>query len=157
VNPQFVGLVKETYADFAGRLYDRAEVRVIVAEARGFLAGSDERYDLIELPLLDSFATAAAGTLSLAESYIYTVEAFEAYLRHLRPGGYLAITRWLKLPPRDSLKLIATALDALARNGGAVEPGRQLALLRSWTATTLIVKNGLFDDTDLARMRHLAE
>jgi spermidine synthase len=156
LNPQFVRLVKETYADFAGRLYDRAEVRVILAEARGFVAGSDERYDLIELPLVDSFATAAAGTLSLAESYIYTVEAFAAYLRHLRPGGYLAITRWLKLPPRDSLKLIATALDALARSGVA-EPGRQLALLRSWTTTTLIVKNGPLEDADIARMRQFAE
>jgi spermidine synthase len=156
LNPQFVRLVKETYADFAGHLYDRAEVRVIVAEARGFVAGSDERYDLIELPLVDSFATAAAGTLSLAESYTYTVEAFEAYLRHLRPGGYLAVTRWLKLPPRDSLKLIATALDALARSGVA-EPGRQLALLRSWTTTTLIAKNGSLTDADIARMQQFAE
>src|SRR6266851_2961595 len=156
LNPQFVRLVKETYADFAGRLYDRAEVRVIVAEARGFVAGSDARYDLIELPLVDSFATAAAGTLSLAESYIYTVEAFAAYLRHVRPGGYLAITRWLKLPPRDSLKLFATALDALARSGAA-ERGRQLALLRSWTTTTLLVKNGPLTDSDTARMRHFAE
>src|SRR6202022_3416841 len=155
LNPQFVGLVKETYADFAGRLYDRAEVRVIVAEARGFVAGSSERYDLIELPLVDSFATAAAGTLSLAESYLYTVEALEGYLRHLRPGGYLAITRWLKLPPRDSLKLVATALDALARSGVA-EPGRQLALLRSWSTTTLIVKKGLLRNADIARMGQFA-
>src|SRR6202022_1692698 len=103
-----------------------------------------------------SCATAAAGTLSLAESYLYTVEAFAAYLRHLRPGGYLAITRWLKLPPRDSLKLIATALDALARSGVA-EPGRQLALLRSWSTTTLIVKNGALSDADIARMRQFAE
>jgi spermidine synthase len=156
LDPEFVRLVKETYADFAGHLYDRAEVRAIVAEARGFIAGSGERYDLIELPLVDSFATAAAGTLGLAESYIYTVEAFEAYLRHLRPGGYLVITRWLKLPPRDSLKLFATALEALARIGAA-EPARQLALLRSWTTTTLIVKNGPLTGADIARMRDFAE
>jgi spermidine synthase len=156
LNPQLVRLVKETYADFAGRLYDRAEVQIIIAEAWGFVAGSGERYDLIDLPLVDSFATAAAGTLSLAESYIYTVEAFEAYLRHLRPGGYLAITRWLKLPPRDSLKLFATALDALTRIGVS-EPGRQLALLRGWTTTTLIVKNGPLTLWDAARMRQFAE
>ena len=156
LNPQLVGLVKETYADFAGYLYDRPEVRVVVAEARGFVAGSGEQYDLITLPLLDSFATAAAGTHSLSESYIYTVEAFEAYLRHLRPGGYLAITRWLKLPPRDSLKLFATALEALTREGAA-EPGRQVALLRSWTTTTLLVKNGPLIDADIARLRHFAD
>ncbi len=79
LGPEFVRLVKETYADFAGHLYDRPEVQVIVGEARGFVVGSGERYDLIELPLLNSFATAAAGNLSLSESYIYTVEAFEAY------------------------------------------------------------------------------
>ena len=156
LDPEFVRLVKETYADFAGHLYDRAEVRVIVAEARGFVAGSGERYDLIELPLVDSFATAAAGTLGLAESYIYTVEALEGYLRHLRPGGYLAITRWLKLPPRDSLKLFATALEALARIG-ATEPARQLALLRSWTTTTLLVKNGPLEEAEITRMRDFAE
>jgi spermidine synthase len=155
LDPEFVRLVKQTYADFAGHLYDRAEVSVIVAEARGFVAGSGERYDLIELPLVDSFAT-AAGTLGLAESYIYTVEAIEAYLRHLRPGGYLAITRWLKLPPRDSLKLFATALEALARNGTG-EPAQQLALLRSWTTTTLLVKNGPLEEREIARMRNFAE
>ncbi len=130
LNAQVVRLVRATYIDFAGKLYDRPEVRVHVAEARSFVAGSGDRYDLIQLPLLDSLATAAAGTLSLSESYVYTVEAFAQYLEHLRPDGYLAITRWLKLPPRDSLKLFATALAALERNGIG-EPGRQLALIRS--------------------------
>jgi spermidine synthase len=155
LDPGFVRLAKETYADFAGHLYDRPEVWIVVAEARGFVAGSSERYDLIELPLLDSFATAAAGTLSLSENYIYTVEAIEAYLRHLRPGGYLAITRWLKLPPRDSLKLFGTALEALVRIG-VVEPARQVALLRSWTTTTLLVKNDRLTDADITRIRDFA-
>jgi spermidine synthase len=155
LNAQVVRLVGSTYADFAGKLYDRPEVRVHVAEARNFVAGSGDRYDLIELPLLDSLATAAAGTLSLSESYVYTVEAFAQYLEHLRPGGYLAITRWLKLPPRDSLKLFATALAALERKGIG-EPGRQLALIRSWNTTTLIVKNGTFTAEDVARIRTFA-
>src|SRR5260370_645239 len=66
LNAQVVRLVQATYADFAGKLYDRPEVRVHVAEARSFVAGSGDRYDLIQLPLLDSLATAAAGTLSLS-------------------------------------------------------------------------------------------
>ena len=53
------------------------------------VAASSERYDLIQVPLLDSFAAAAGGTHSLSESYLYTVEALAAYLDHLRPGGYL--------------------------------------------------------------------
>jgi hypothetical protein len=111
---------------------------------------------VIQIPLLDSFAAAAAGTHSLSESYVYTIEAFEQYLDHLRPGGYLAITRWLKLPPRDSLRLFATAVSALERRGIG-EPGRHLALVRSWNTTTLLVKNGPLTGHDMDRVRRFAD
>ncbi len=110
----------------------------------------------VRLVLLDSFAATAAGTLSLSESYIYTVEAFQEYLRQLRPGGFVAITRWLKLPPRDSLKLFATALAAFERMGVA-EAGRRLALIRTWSTTTLLVKNGPLSPADIARIRAFAD
>jgi len=154
LNPKLVRLVTKRFAGFAGRLYEQPGVRIHVAEARSFVAGSPDRYDLIQIPLLDSFATAAAGTHSLNESYIYTIEAFEQYLDHLRPGGYLAITRWL--PPRDSLRLFATAVSALERRGIG-EPGRHLALVRSWNTTTLLVKNGPLTGEDAAAIRRFAE
>jgi spermidine synthase len=156
LNPQLVRLVAERFSAFAGHLYERPGVRVHVAEARSFVAGGRNRYDVIQIPLLDSFAAAAAGTHSLSESYVYTIEAFEQYLDRLRPGGYLAITRWLKLPPRDSLRLFATAVSALERRGIG-EPGRHLALVRSWNTATLLVKNGRLSDQDTARVRRFAD
>jgi len=156
LNPQLVRLVAERFSAFAGHLYERPGVRVHVAEARSFVAGGSNRYDVIQIPLLDSFAAAAAGTHSLSESYVYTIEAFEQYLDRLRPGGYLAITRWLKLPPRDSLRLFATAVSALERRGIG-EPGRHLVLVRSWNTATLLVKNGLLSDQDTARVRRFAD
>jgi spermidine synthase len=154
LNPQLVRLVAERFAAFAGHLYRRPGVRVHVAEARSFVAGRPDRYDVIQIPLFDS--SAAAATHSLRESYVYTIEAFEQYLDHLRPGGYLAITRWLKLPPRDSLRLFATAVSALERRGIG-EPGAQLALVRSWNTTTLLVKNGPLTGEDLATIRRFAD
>jgi SAM-dependent methyltransferase len=156
LNAQVVWLVEEAHAGFAGDLYRRPGVRVHVAEARGFVTGSDEKWDLIQIPLLDSFGAAAAGVHSLSESYLYTVEAFREFVRHLRPGGLLAITRWLKVPPRDSLKLFATALAALEREGSS-EPARQLALIRGWNATTLIAKNGALGPEEIAAIRVFAE
>ena len=150
-NPQLASLVRDTYGEFAGGLYDRPEVQVHIAEARGFVAGTDRRYDLIALPLLDSFA-ASAGSASLHASFVYTVEAIGTYLDHLKPGGYLAITRWLKLPPRDSLKLLLTAIVALEARGVS-EPGRQLALIRGWDTTMLLVKNGALGERDVERIR----
>jgi spermidine synthase len=156
LNPQFVRLVRETFADFAGHLYDRPDVHVQLAEARGFIAGTRQHYDVIQLPLLDSFAAAAAGTLGLSESYVYTVEAFQEYLRHLRPGGFLAITRWLKLPPRDSLRLFATALAAMG-NMRVEAAAQRLVLIRAWNTTTLLVKNGELSPAEITKIRAFAD
>ena len=125
---------------------------VHIAEARGFVARSADRYDLITLPLLDSFSAASAGTLSLSEGFVYTREAFELYLDHLQPDGLLAISRWLKLPPRDSLKLMATALSALERKGHA-HPETHLALLRSWDTTLLLAKNSPLTPAEIAAIK----
>lgn len=140
LDPRMIRLVNQTHSAFAGDVYTRPGVRVHVAEARAFVAANRSSWDLIQIPLLDSFAAAAAGVHGLSESYVYTVEALREYIRHLEPGGYLAITRWLKLPPRDSLKLFATALQALEQEGVA-EPSRSLAVVRSWNTVTLLVRN----------------
>jgi len=151
LNPQVVDLVRRRFADYSGGLYSTL-ARVHVAEARGFVAASDQRYDLIQVALLDSFSASAAGLHALSENYLYTVEALQDQLRHLRPGGLLAITRWVTLPPRDALKLFGGAVAALERSGVA-DPGSRLALIRSWKTSTLLVRNGAFGDADIAAIR----
>jgi hypothetical protein len=153
LNPQVVELVRRDFGTFAGNLYERADVRVQIGEARGFVAGSHQRYDLIQLALLDAFNTASAGLYALSESYLYTVEAFQQYLQHLNPGGMLAVTRWLRLPPRDSLKLFTTAVVALERLG-VPDPGSRLLLIRGWKTSTLVVKQGVFSETEIAALRN---
>jgi hypothetical protein len=156
LDPRLIALVRREHAAFAGGLYDRPEVTVHAAEARSFVARSQTRWDLIQLPLLDSFGASVAGVHSLSESYVYTVEAFRDYLRRLEAGGFLAITRWLKLPPRDSLKLFATALAALERAGVAA-PHERLALIRGWNTTTLLVKNGTLGAAEIGEIRRFSE
>ncbi len=152
LNPQVVDLVRHEFGAFAGGLFDRQDVEIHVAEARGFVTGSDARYDLIQVALLDAFSTAAAGLFALSESYLYTIEAFEQYLRHLTPGGMLAVTRWMRLPPRDSLKLFATAVIALEQLG-IQDSGAQIMLIRGWKTSTLVVKNGPFTEEETAALR----
>jgi spermidine synthase len=151
LNPQVVDLVQRRFADYAGGIYPGI-ARVHVAEARGFVAASTERYDLIQVALLDSFSASSAGLYALSENYLYTVEALQDDLRHLQPGGLLAITRWVALPPRDALKLFGAAVAALERSGVA-DPGSRLAMVRSWKTVTLLVKNGAFDTADIAAIK----
>lgn len=152
LNPQIVALLREDFAAFTGSLYFRPNVRVHIGEARGYLASHPSHYDLIQLSLLDAYGTTSTGLPALSENYLYTVEAMARYLARLNPGGMLAITRWLRLPPRDSLKLFVTAVTVL-ESAGITDPGQQLALIRGWKTSTLLVKNGLFNSEELASLR----
>ena len=152
LNPDVIGLVQQTFGAFSGRPYTSPGVQVHVGEARGFVAATRNRYDLIQIALIDGFGASSAGLYALAESYLYTVESLQAYLGRLAPGGYLSITRWVALPPRGTLKLAGMTALALERSGVA-DPGRRLALLRSWNTATLLVKNGDFTPEDIARLR----
>ena len=130
LNPQVVDLVRRRYADYAGGIYAggpaAGQVRVHIAEARGFVAASTERYDLIQVALLDSFSASSAGLYALSENYLYTIEALQDDLRHLHEGGLLAITRWVT----PSATRFAQALwrgrgspAALGRGRPCVPPG----------------------------------
>lgn len=143
LNPQMVALVREDFAGFSGGLYNRESVHAHIAEARSFAARSADRYDLVQVGLLDSFGVAGSGVQALNESYLYTVEAVGDYLERLAPDGLLTMTRWLRLPPRDSLKLAATVITAL-REAGVAEPERHLAVIRSWNTVTLLAAKAPF-------------
>ena len=155
LNPQMTRFVEETYADFAGNIYQHPTVSIHADEVRGFVARNSEDYDLIQIGLLDSFGASGAGVQALNESYIYTVEAVREYLADLAPGGLLAITRWVRVPPRDSLKLVTTVAEAMAAEG-AQDAGLRIAMVRSWNTVTLLVKNGEFTESDVAAIREFA-
>jgi hypothetical protein len=79
-----------------------------------------------------------AGADALDQDHLLTIEAFGEYLRRLAPGGVLIVSRRLRLPPADSLRLWAAVREALAR-AGAPEPERCIVILRSWDTYTLLV------------------
>ena len=152
LNPQVVALVKEKYAEFAGHIYQNPAVHLHIGEARGFVAASEKRYELINISLLDAFGASAGGLYALSENYLYTEQAIQAYLRHLTPGGYLSITRWIKMPPRDTLKLLATVVQA-SQNLKLKNPERRMVLIRSWQTSTLVVKNGDFSEQEIDNLK----
>jgi hypothetical protein len=160
LNHQMVDLVGREFGEFTGRIYERPEVTRHVAEARSFVEGSRRRWDLIQLALIDSYAASAAGVQALSESPIYTIEALQAYLDHLNPGGLVAITRWLGHPPRDTVKLFATAIAALetgvGTGSGGTDPGDRLVLLHGWNTATLLLKNGRFTHDEITSLRSFA-
>ncbi len=131
-------------------------VAVHAGEPRAFVAASRDRFDLIQVALPDSFAGALAGAQGAAEGFGFTAEALGRYLGRLAPGGLLALTQWLQVPPRQDLKLFATAAAALEARGVRA-PGDHLALVRSWNVATLLVAEAPLSAADLAALRAFGE
>jgi hypothetical protein len=148
LNSQLIELLRGDYKAFSGEIYDNPQTRVHIAEARDFLGQTDRKYDLIQIALVDAASASSSGLYALNESYLYTREAFAVYLSHLAPDGYLAITRWIKIPPRDVLKLFLTAYQAL-ESLGLNDLEQRLLLIRNWQTATLLVKNGRFTSREL--------
>jgi spermidine synthase len=145
----------DSAVDPASRVAGRGDVRIVIGDARAFVARTEERFDVVVLPLSGAMATAAAGIYSLGEDYLNTVEAYRACLRVLAPGGVVAVTRWTRTPPRDNVRVLLTAAAAL-RAEGVEDVGGTLAFLRSWATGTVLVRPAGFRPAHLERLRAFA-
>lgn len=154
LNPDVIELTR-VVLDASSDVYRDSRVELVVGDARSVVAHTRERFDLVVLSPGEPFGTAAAGLHALGEDYLTTVQALRAYLDHLEPGGALAMTRWIRAPPRDDVRMILTAAAAL-RSGGDTAVGGGLICLRSWATSTTLVRPRGFDAADLARVRDFA-
>ena len=152
LNPKVVDLVTGSQAGFAQHLYQQPEVELICAEARGYLARTDRKFDLIQLPLVDSLGSTSAGAAALGESYLYTVEAFDAYLDRLTPNGILSITRWLRMPPSDVPRILTTLTEALHRRG-LDDASLHVIAIRGMFTATILASPAPFSATQLEAVR----
>ena len=106
-------IMRGRYADYAQHLYERPDVHIHVTDGRSFLRSTQQHFDVVQMTLVDTWASTAAGAFALSENNLYTVEAFREYFEHLRPDGMIAITRWEFRRPREALRVVAVAMDAL--------------------------------------------
>ena len=112
-------IMRGRYADYSQHLYERPEVHIHVTDGRSYLRSTPERFDVVQMTLVDTWASTAAGAFALSENNLYTVEAFGEYFAHLQPDGLIAITRWEFRQPREALRVVSVAMEALHRLGVA--------------------------------------
>ncbi|HJU95504.1 MAG TPA: hypothetical protein VJ643_05675 [Nitrososphaera sp.] len=112
INPIIYETVK-SYGDRAGNVYSHEYVRSYVDEGRSFITRSSEKYDIIYVPFVDTWASVSSGGLSVSENFLYTLEGFQQYYDHLTERGKIVTVRWLIDAPR----FISTYAKLLEQNG----------------------------------------
>jgi hypothetical protein len=121
VNP---GIVKEMSPggkafDYSGQIYTRNKTKVYAEDGRSVVKKlKPGSLDLIILNRVDTFSGLSSGAYAYAESYLYTKNAFEDYLKVLKDNGVINVYRWaFPQKPREELRLFAIALAALKSSG----------------------------------------
>jgi len=154
-------IMRERFAALSNNLYLRPEIHVHREDGRSFVRRSKDKYQVLQATLVDTWAATAAGAFALSENNLYTSDAFQDYLLHLTDDGMVAITRWGFDPPRESLRLISLAIEAL-NQVGEKEPWRHIIVTRqaitlpsglpdSYGALdTVLVSRKPFSDSDIA-------
>jgi spermidine synthase len=116
-------IMRGRYADYSQHLYERPEVHIHVTDGRSYLRSTRQQFDVVQMTLVDTWASTAAGAFALSENNLYTVEAFREYFQHLKPDGMIAITRWEFRQPREALRVVSVAIEAL-HSLGVANPAR---------------------------------
>jgi SAM-dependent methyltransferase len=151
-------IMRGRYAAYSQHLYQRPDVHIQVTDGRSFLRSTPQSFDVVQMTLVDTWASTAAGAFALSENNLYTVEAFREYFQHLKPDGIIAVTRWEFRHPREALRVVSVAMDALhalgvadparhfivASQGGLTEDGIPVVVLAKKTPFT-------FDEELVAR------
>jgi len=120
-------IMRGRYADYARHLYERPEVHIHVTDGRSYLRAAPEQFDVVQMTLVDTWASTAAGAFALSENNLYTIEAFREYFQHLKPDGMIAITRWEFREPREALRVVSVAMQAL-HSLGVADPARNFII-----------------------------
>ncbi|HET6487060.1 MAG TPA: hypothetical protein VFH83_11605 [Spirochaetia bacterium] len=150
-NPDLVHMLRDVpyFQSYTGRVLQDPRVRLVNNEVRAFAGSTRDRFDLVEIGLVDSIGLSQAGGYSVEENYLYTEEAIREYLRCLAPGGVLSITVWDRLsPPRNVPKLMTTIVEAMRQEGITRPDQRIFAFNLLLSTATVLVKNGDFTPSE---------
>ena len=169
LNGDILDVLNGEFGDFTGHLDRQPGVTFVNDEARSYLARSHEKFDIVQLSLVDTFAATAAGAFALSENSLYTVEAWQNFIEHLTDRGVLSVSRWYVLqPPLEAYRITSLAVEALRRTG-VERPQDHLMLIRSSSSNlgygllapppvgTILVSRQPFTDSDVAEMRRVAQ
>ncbi len=148
VNPVFIKLLTSKFKDFAG-IAGRKEVVLVNDEARSFLSASKEKFSLIQMSLIDTWAATGAGAFSLSENSLYTIEGWQIFLNRLDSNGLFTVSRWYNPENLGETGRLVSLAAASLHEFGIQDVDKHIALLTINNLATIIVCKNPFTSADI--------
>ncbi len=126
IDPELYQLGKRLNPDHP---YQNPRVSVHINDGRAFLERTHTKYDMILFALPDSLTLVAGQSSLRLESYLFTVQAVQAAMAHLKPGdGLFAMYNYYRTPwLRD--RLANTELTAFGHTPCVDDEGFSLSMI----------------------------
>jgi hypothetical protein len=137
-------------------VYHHPEVEVFVGNQRSFLSQGNRLYDLVFIPLTDTYQPVTNGVYSISEDYSLTEEGISGALGRLSTGGVFVSSRWLQNPPSEGLRLVSTIYGALEKLEIS-DPEKTIVIYRGIQTMTVVVKPAGWEKADLRSLREFLE
>jgi len=153
LNPVFIDLLTDPtkLRSYAG-VADLTGVRFAVDDGRSWFARTTEKFDLIEMSMVDTFAATGVGAFSLSENGLYTVEGWKTFLTALRPDGIFTVSRWHSPTATVELGRVVSLAVAALMDLGAEKPRDHIFVAGVGNLATVIVARQPLAASDLQRL-----
>jgi hypothetical protein len=141
----------QPYKDYAGLAADPA-ITFHVDEARSWFARTSERFDLIQMSLVDTFAATGSGAFTLSENGLYTIEGWVHFLSALKPQGLFTVSRYFSPSNLDEAARTYTLAMASLFRLGATMPAQHIYMASVDNIATLVVGRDPLTAADIERL-----
>jgi hypothetical protein len=119
LNPIFIDLHTRNpfYRNFSN-LTALPNLKLHVDDARSWFAATNEKFDLVQMSMIDTWAATGAGAFSLSENGLYTLEGWRVFLKTINPDGFFTVSRWYSPNNvNETGRMIGLATAALLDSG----------------------------------------
>ncbi len=173
INPIIAGdVMRGKYYDSSFHIYgckpetipcNRPEIELHIEDGRTFMHRAAEKFDVIQLSQVDTWASTASGAYGLTETYLYTVDAIRSYYEHLTDNGMVTISRWEFARPKETLRLVSDGIQALL-DEGIKDPENYMVVMMDGKQDnpgarfgTMIIKKTPFTFDDIQKIYALSQ
>lgn len=151
INDAQIRLLKDipAYRDYSN-LWQHPGVDIVNSEARSWLTQNNETFDAIQMSMIDTWVSSAAGAYALTENSLYTVDAWKVFLSRLNDRGVFTVSRWHKTDGacNDLCRLAAITSQALLEMGEK-KPAQHVFIAHVDRIVTFIVGRHPLTDVQL--------
>lgn len=139
------------------RLRELKGVKIVHSEARSWFRQNIEKFDVIQMSLIDTWAATGAGAFALSENGLYTVNAWTVILNDLNENGVFTVSRWHKKDAiNETARILSLAMGTLYELG-IINPRNHIFLATSGRIATLIVSKTPLTSEQLGRLHQISD